>query len=190
MTKRNRLMSIGLIVLVLAIVTSCVAGYSFAKYTTTATYTSTSNEVALWNWEVNGDVASSFTFDLFDSVKEEDGLNTEDDVDGNLIAPGTGGKFTIAIENLSEVNGTYAIAFTETNANSIPIQYSLNGTSYGAISSIQIAATNIAMETGVATVTVYWKWAFTGDDAADTALGQAGEAKVSVKADATFTQAD
>ncbi len=191
--KSNRTMRIGVIVLALTLITACLAGGTLAKYATTVGSADSTGTVAKWSWEIN-DVAAAenWAFNLFNTVKEADTTTTETDVDTGKIAPGTGGSFEIKIDNLSEVNGTYTLTFTETNASGIPIEYSIDGTTWKtAIADINVAATAIAMKTGTATKTVYWRWAFEGNDTTDTALGTAGTAPtVTVSVSAAFTQVD
>ena len=51
-------------------------------------------------------------------------------VDGTIIAPGTRGSFDIVIKNDSQVNATYAIDYTVTNTNNIPVKFSVDGTNW------------------------------------------------------------
>lgn len=190
--KSNRTMRIGVIVLALTLITACLAGGTLAKYVTNAGSTGSTGTIALWSWEINDVVAADdWTFNLFATVNEADTTTAETDVDAGKIAPGTGGSFVIKIDNLSEVNGTYALDFSATNADNIPIEYSLDKTAWKTdINDIDVAATAIAMKTGTATTTIYWRWAFEGNDANDTTLGTAGTATVTVTVSATFTQVD
>ena len=94
--------------------TMCLVGGTFAKYTSSATGNDNAN-VAKWSFKVGEtDIATrdTFTFDLFQTITDSDLTSAETDIapaDGSIIAPGTSGKFSIAIQNLSEVNATYAI---------------------------------------------------------------------------------
>lgn len=193
--KKNRsTWAEGLVVLVLAIVTTCLAGFTYAKYSSTVSGNDSAT-VAGWNWQINGTTlaagTSTFTFDLFNTIKDTDGTTAETDVTAGKIAPGTSGNVAIKIDNVSDVNATYAIVFAAVNADNIPIEYSVDNATWSSdITSINVNATNIAMTNGTATVTVYWRWAFEGNDATDTALGFGGTASVTVTATATFTQVD
>lgn len=186
---------ITVIALILCLAVTCVLGGTLAKYISTGTGTDTAT-VAKWSFEVEDtEIAVSpsptVTFDLFNTINDTVGGAAETDVKANLIAPGTTGSFQIDLENKAEVNATYAIAFTETNASSIPIEYSLNGTDWGNVGSVAVGPTAIAMETGTGSVTVYWRWVFAGNDATDTALGYAGTApSITVSATVTATQVD
>lgn len=167
--------------------------------------------VAKWAWEIGGssitsaaDVTNGYTFDLFQTIKEADGTTSETDVASGKIAPGTGGSFDLEITNNSEVNATYAIAFTETNTSGIPIEYSLDGgTTWVTAANLAVNTTNIDMG-ATATKTIQWRWAYTGaqsanytttqTDTTDTALGFAANTtpapKVQVTAAVTVTQRD
>ena len=183
--------------------TMCLVGGTFAKYTSSATGNDNAN-VAKWDIRVNGsEIATSdtFTFDLFQTITDSDLTSAETDIapaDGSIIAPGTSGKFSIAIQNLSEVNATYAIDYTVTsNVSSIPVEFSTNGTDWKTdINDLDVTNVPIGLGTDK-TVTVYWKWDFsTGDaaDAYDTLLGTmaAGETVpvIYVSAKVTATQVD
>lgn len=198
--KKNRLMRIAALLLVLTLATSCFVGGTFAKYTSTTEATDTAR-VALWKFTIdeNGDenVASTetFTFDLFNTVKEigEDAddaevKNTSDEF--AIIAPGTTGSFDVVLTNKSEVTAEYKYAFA-VDAAGVPLEFSTNGTDgwTGDIATLdKDTFTTINMD-GTVTITLYWRWAFergagaaeieTNNDA-DTTLGLAGSAKPKV----------
>ena len=178
--------------------TMCFVGGTFAKYTSSATGTDNA-KVAKWDIEVNNyniTTSDTFTFDLFNTVKDTNG-NPETDMrpnDGTIIAPGTRGSFDIVITNNSEVNATYAIDYT-VNTSSIPVEFSKNGTDW--VTNInQLNVTDYAIGLGTEeTVTVYWRWRFEADnvtvgDATDTSLGSAATATLTVVANVTATQVD
>lgn len=178
----------------------CIAGGALAKYTTTVSGNDTAS-VAMWKFEVNdANVTTSgnaaMTFDLFNTIKDSNGTDAETDVKAGMIAPGTSGSFDVKVENLSEVNATYDLDFSVENASNIPIKFSTDGRTWkdsDSINELDVSGKAIAMESGTDTVTVQWKWDFTGDNAADTALGiaaQQGDPNVKVTCAATFTQVD
>lgn len=189
-------------VLCLALAAACMAGGALAKYTTSVSGSDNAT-VAKWHFEVN-DVNmtpagndATMTFDLFETIKDSNGIDDETDVKTDLIAPGTSGEFTLKIENLSEVNAVYDLDFTVDNASGIPVQFSTDGGStwktYDRISELNVDQMALAMEEGSDTVRVQWKWAFDGDDAKDTALGIAAQTAaptIQVTCAATFTQVD
>lgn len=201
------------LVIILALIVAIGSYYiseTYAKYVS-AVAGSDSATVAKWKWTINSDIIDSvedatagYTFNLFDTIKDSDLSSSETDVDTGLIAPGTSGSFDIDITNNSEVNATYAISFTEANASNVPIEYSVNGTTWvSSVSALNVSATNIAMKGGNAVKTLYWRWAFTGaestnytssqTDVTDTLLGFAANtspATVEVTATVTVTQVD
>ena len=195
-TKKSSMMV--RLVAVLAVVmmfTMCFVGGTFAKYTSSGTGTDSAT-VAKWDIRVNGsEIATSdtFTFDLFQTITDSDLTSAETDIapaDGSIIAPGTSGKFSIAIQNLSQVNATYAIDYTVTNTGNIPVEFSTNGTDWKTnIDELDVTGITIGLGTDT-TVTVQWKWAFDGNDTTDTNLGKDGTATLEVSAKVTATQVD
>ena len=177
--------------------TMCFVGGTFAKYTSSATGTDSAT-VAKWDIKVGGtNIATNdtFTFDLFKTIKDSNGTADETDmspVDGTIIAPGTRGSFDIVIKNDSQVNATYAIDYTVTNTNSIPVKFSVDGTNwFDDINYLDVRSVAINMG-ATATVTVQWMWEFerTDGDNQDTNLGSAASATLEVKAAVTATQVD
>ncbi|MBR6564968.1 MAG: hypothetical protein IKK71_05985 [Clostridia bacterium] len=208
--KKNTMMRIASVLLVVVLLTTSVISGTFAKYISTGVGSDIAR-VAKWSIEVEGTeigVAgdTAVAFDLFSTVKDSNGTDDETDMnpaDGTIIAPGTSGSFAIDIENKSEVNAKYTIALTESNPKNIPLQYSVDGTNWkDSVAELTMDALTdqaIAMGTGVATKTVYWRWVFEGTtpgahagqtDAADTALGYEGTATVTIQATITVTQVD
>lgn len=175
--------------------TLCFVGGTFAKYTSSSTGTDSAT-VAKWDIKVNSvNIATTdtFTFDLFKTITDSDLSSAETDmdpVDGTIIAPGTSGKFDIVIKNDSQVNATYAIDYSVTNTNSIPVQFSVDGTTWKTDIN-ELDVTGVAIDMGATTtVTVQWKWIFDGDDVIDTNLGSAATATLKVDAKVTATQVD
>lgn len=179
--------------------TMCLVGGTFAKYTSSATGTDSAT-VAKWSFKVGEtDIATTdtFTFDLFKTIKDSDGINNETEmnpVDGSIIAPGTQGSFDLVLKNESQVTAQYAIDYTVTNNNDIPVKFSVDGGSNWTNDLADVAAsdsTKLAANSGTTTIKVQWKWAFDGsDDSFDTALGIGGNAVLTVKAEVTATQVD
>ena len=208
--KKNKKKIATLLLLAIVAVGSYFVAGTYAKYTSEIAGSDNAS-VAKWAWKINQedftsatDVTNGYTFDLFETIKEADTTSAETDVDDDLIAPGTGGSFDIAITNNSEVNATYAVAFTETNESGIPIEYSVDGSTWVSdVSGINVPATAINMGQTASTLTVKWRWAFTGNestnyastqtDTTDTALGFAANdtaPTVQVNATVTVTQVD
>ena len=179
--------------------TMCFVGGTFAKYTSSATGTDSAT-VAKWSFKVGEkDIATNdtFTFDLFKTIKDSDGINNETEmnpVDGSIIAPGTQGSFDLVLKNESQVTAQYAIDYTVTNNNDIPVKFSVDGGTTWTNDLADVAAsdsTKLAANSGTTTIKVQWKWDFNGsDDSFDTALGIGGNAVLTVKAEVTATQVD
>ncbi len=193
--KRNRSMwAVGLAVLVLAVVTSCLAGFTYAKYTSKIEG-SASGSIAKWQWTVNGTEAGAstekFTMSL-GNILDTATDNADADVAEGKIAPGTKGSYTFTIANASEVNGQYAIDYTAAEG---PIKFYSDAACETELADVVAGdATKLTMSgaTNTATITIYWKWNFETEngDEADTALGVAAETKELLTAEVTFTQID
>ncbi len=199
--KDNKLVKLFLVSLLIVMVGLILVSGTYAKYTTTFTGSDTATVA---KFKVGSNITTG-TFDLFKTAKEVDGTTADADVASGKIAPGTGGKFDIQLTNDSDVKVNYTLALTETNAKNIPIEYSVDGKTYVTADKFASTATG-ALEIGsttqqTKTVSVYWRWAFTGDastnfkssqtDSSDNALGTAETAPtVTVSATATFTQVD
>lgn len=183
--------------------TMCFVGGTFAKYTSSVSGNDTAR-VALWKFNFGGDntqIGQILTFNLFDYTDtnvDVNGLNDNEKV----IAPGTSGHFLLELENKSEVNAKYTIELTETNAGDIPIQYSLDGTTWtDSVAELTLNSwTDLTINVNDhPTHTVYWRWVFEGTtpgahagqtDDSDTSLGITGTAKVTIVAKITVTQVD
>lgn len=208
--RKNRIMRLASAMLVFTIVTTCAISGTFAKYTSTASGSDTAT-VAKWSFEAIGeDIAvtggkTDLKFKLFDTVKDTAGAD-ESDVKAGKIAPGTSGSFAIKVKNTSEVTAQYTIKLEETNGSDIPLQYSLDGQTWSdsiaELSTTDLTDKTLAMESGEATHTVYWRWVYEGTtsgahasqtDATDTTLGIAAQTTaptVTIEATITATQVD
>ena len=196
--KDNKLVKVFLIALLIVMVGLILVSGTYAKYTTTFTGSDTAT-VAKFKVSSN---TTAETFDLFKTAKEVDGTTADVDVANGKVAPGTGGKFDIQLTNDSEVKVHYAISLKETNESNIPIEYSLDGTTYvTAANFASVSAADLAIGSTTQTVSVYWRWAFEGKDSTnykttqtdttDYTLGTASTAPtVKVEASTVFTQVD
>ena len=135
-------------------------------------------------------------FDLFNTIMGFDGEdlgdeypNKDNDVreatgDNEIIAPGTSGQFKFSITNDSDVTASYTVTFNEeqkinggtNNENPIPIKYCIKkgdtdlpgDTDWkGSLDSLE----GLLECNQNQVYTVYWRWAFSDNDAYDTALG-------------------
>ncbi|MBP3433833.1 MAG: hypothetical protein J6K50_01030 [Clostridia bacterium] len=194
MKKKNYTMRIAAGVMTAALLSTCAISSTFAKYTSESTGTATAR-VAKWDI-LFGDkttMSETFTFDLFRTLYDPTANSPEMDVktgdDVTRIAPGTQGSFAVKITNNSEVTATYEIDYTVTNSASIPVQFSVdNGTSW-TDDLTDVAAVTLAMGSSE-TITIEWKWEFSGDDSTDTGLGEKGTDTLTVSAKVTATQVD
>ena len=180
--KTNRSMKVAIIVIALTLITSCLVGTTFAKYTSSANGTAQA-QVAAWSFLVDGEdivTTDSFTIDLFATINEADGTTAEEDVAATYIAPGTGGSVTFEVENTSEVSADYTISFAvaKTNAgeNTIPLEFKLGTGEWKTadqIATLNVTDGSIALADAATPVeyTLYWRWALGDGNANDTALG-------------------
>ena len=196
--KKRKIFLISLLIVMVGLI--LVSG-TYAKYTTKFTGSDTAT-VAKFKVSSN---TTAETFDLFKTAKEVDGTTADAEVVNGKVAPGTGGKFDIQLTNDSEVKVHYAISLKETNESNIPIEYSLDGTTYvtaanfASVSADDLAIGSTTQQTK--TVSVYWRWAFEGKDSTnytttqtdttDYTLGTASTAPtVKVEVSTVFTQVD
>lgn len=189
--KKNLVMRIAAVVLMCTLVTACFASSTFAKYTSSVDAEATAT-VAKWSimykdtqLAVTG-TAPTVTVDLFDTIKHHSAGD-----DASKLAPGTYGSFTFEdILNDSEVDANIAITGVVTNTSNVPIEWSLDGTTYSTIFPTSIVEQDVAAGDTLEGATIYWQWDFDGDD---TALGIAAQTvapEVSVELTITATQLD
>ena len=200
-------MKIAVVLLALVLVTSCIVGATFAKYTSVG-QGSDSVTVAKWTFNVGStDITAvdeaAFTFNLFDTIVDTVDGNTDAEVAEGVIAPGTKGSFDLVLTNASQVDAQYALDYTVTNTAGLPIEFCVDGTTW--TSDLADVAASAATQldyqggtTNTKTITVQWRWAFeTGanDDAKaannilDTADGVATPT-LTVAVQVTATQVD
>ena len=207
MKRDNKLMKFTSFVLLVVMIALILVAGTFAKYTSSASGESTAI-VAKWEILAGSETNmlnisgsnQTIDFNLFDTIKEEDGTTDELDVladeNGNVIriAPGTSGAFDLHIENNSEVTAVYAINFgIEGEASDIPLLFKVGDNDWkeGMLDEIGNAvlpmddASTTDVDEGKAVVNVQWKWSFektttledgstvvdTDNDANDTAFG-------------------
>ena len=209
--KKSTFMRTAGIMLVLCLILSCTVFGTMAKYTSELEGNDTA-VVASWKINVGDqDITTEtdpLTFDLFSTVKDSNGTDAETDiasVEGtNLVAPGTSGSFALVIENASQVNARYTIELTESEGNTIPLQYSVDGTTWvdsvAELTMTDLTDNDLAMD-ATETVTVQWRWAYEGGegfhagqtDGTDTTLGvnaQTAPASVTITAKVIAEQVD
>lgn len=203
--KKNRMMRLASLLLVLVLMTSSVVGGTFAKYVTKGEVADEAR-VAAWGF---GD-ATTITFNLFDDVYND----TVDSVDGkNVIAPGTSKTDTVKL-NYADTTGkgapevdykvelnVKAHSVAQDIDNHKNITWNFNGTNYDTFSAMVAAidAYEVNVEANalpdIATgLTIGWNWEFStseSDDAFDTAMGNKGTLdEVSLTIEYVATQLD
>ena len=199
--KRNKTSRLVAVALLLAVIGLVLISSTYAKYTSTI---AGSDTAIVAKWSVSAGDAFK-TFDLFTTVKDSNGTDTEDDVKADRIAPGTSGAFTVALKNDSEVTANYAITVEQENTE-VPIKYSIDGQHW--YKATELATVNSALggtlaftgsskiteDTPVSKdITISWKWDYSESDAQDSkdkALAEAASSSTDVTASVVFTQAD
>lgn len=209
--KINRTLTIGLIMLALAIVTGSIAGFTFAKYSTSISGTDSAN-VAKWdvtaseggNALTSGEVAE---LDLFATINDTGDGAAETDVDAGLIAPGTTGVFNIVLNNKSEVTVQSSVDIVLVNTDNIPVYFTYDSKNYAGdadgIVALDAALSSSSLADGESTYAIAWTWAFEAteitleagtlaqSDAADTVIGASETAAtLGLTITVTFSQAD
>ena len=192
MTK-NRSMRIAVLVLALALITCCFVGTTFAKYTSSATGSSTMT-VAKWSFDGFDVTDDEIEFTLFESIVDEDGSEETDvreaDEDTVYVAPGTKGAFNFTVKNTSDVNAKFNFKLDTAAFADLPIvfTYKLNGS---VVEATALQNVDLLMDQDTATVVdVEWVWVYetegNASDATDTAKGIAA-AQAAITATATAT---
>ncbi|WP_418252314.1 hypothetical protein [Gordonibacter urolithinfaciens] len=184
--KKSYAARLGVLAVALSLVTACLLGGTMAKYVTEVSGTGSAT-VAAWSFKAN-DQTKEFTVDLADTA------NTN--VATDRIAPGTKGSFGIKVDATgSETALDYTIAFS--NLTNMP-----DGLKFYSDIDRTIAITDLAtykgFDGGIAltevgtpvTKTVYWEWAYEGDNTKDTAAGTNASKAASFKITVTGTQKD
>lgn len=190
--KKNRIFILGIVTMFVAILSLTLVSGTLARYTSSGTGVASVN-VANWSVVVEDkDVAKNddFTLSLFDTIYEYDTTSADVDVKDGLIAPGTQGAFDYTLTNDSEVTAKYSVVYT-INEDGVPLEWSTDGVVWTDTLANVTAGdeTKLAKEGGEATIYIYWRWAFDGDNDIDTNLGING-AEPTVTIQVTFDQVD
>ena len=194
--KKNVMMRVASALLVAVLMTTCAISGTFAKYTTSGT-AEDSARVAKWGVTVTASGEEVFT-EKYADVAGDDGTKVVSTVD--VVAPGTKGSLaSIAISGTPEVavkvtyDAELTLAGWTTDGADVycPIVFTVNGTDYQiTVGIVDTAALEEAVEKAIEdyskeyaantdlstvagdTLTVSWRWDYTGnDDAKDTILG-------------------
>ncbi|MCH1981800.1 hypothetical protein MCG98_04345 [Ruminococcus sp. OA3] len=175
MKKRSYAARFGAMALTLTLVTACLLGGTMARYVTEVSGSATA-AVAAWSFKANGkDGTENFMLDLGDT---RTAYQTED-IKDKVIAPGTTGKFDIAIDGTgSEVGIDYSVAIAAAAGTTLPDDMVFSTEEITAdnagqkLAEFKIDGGNIPYsDTADAmkkTIEVYWSWAFDADNTKDT----------------------
>ncbi len=215
--KKNRTMRIAAVMLVFALLTTCIISGSFAKYVTTGSTAGETARVAKWGVTIEG-TGTTFAKNYLKNVgatantgtTETTGITVKSSTNDLVVAPGTKGtlaSFTVTgtPEVSAQINYEATITFENGwNASTCPIVFTVNGEEKtaaqvadaiaGASATFDVSGTSSFADTMNAGLTVGWEWPFAGNDVSDTAFGDAaarGEAPtVTISITATITQVD
>lgn len=199
--RKNKMMRLASALLVAVLLTTCAISGTFAKYVSEATATDTAR-VAKWGWG-----STTIALDLFDDTYG----TTVDSADGaNVIAPGT--NKTASLVWTPDANFApevdYTLSFAVAATTNIPAEIEaeldwvlkIDGaeTTYTTFAALEAAleaktyAGDAAAAAPTVDIEIGWVWVFNGgDDAADTALGNAGTLpSLTVAITMTATQVD
>ena len=216
--KKNKIARLAAVMLALTLVSTALMSGTIAKYTAGVTGSDTAR-VAKFAFNIKDDgtsigdeTSTTGTYDIFtytDTGVYNNGVNSD-----KFIAPGTTGTIPVTVENLSEVDVAVTFGLTETNANKIPVYYTVgsetqryssvltgeysDGRSYQDIAALATAMAGATLEAtegttaSAGTYTLNWTWAFESagegqTDASDTALGVAYDTPATVELGITAT---
>ena len=193
MQKDNRIVLVAILVLLLTMVGLILVSGTYAKYVSSVTASDTAT-VAKWAFTVSGkDIHSKdITFDIFSTLDDANNVSTGD---GSIIAPGTSGSFKVDLTNSSQVNAEYKVVYKISNDQNIPLEFSTDKQTWNSsIAVLNHDFSPIEMNQTLSTDTIYWRWAFTGDDTTDSKLGEEATKdtapKVTVTAEIDVQQVD
>ena len=195
--RKNRLFILGIFTVMVALVSLSLVSGTWAKYTSTVSGSDTA-KVAKWAFDgatlAKDGGTGTVTFNLFDTIKDTAGA-TEEDVAADRIAPGTSGTVTFELKNTGEVNAKATFTISVENTEGIPVKFYKDSAMTQEVvltAGNGTVAADVVLNMGAAAqdFTLYWQWAFEGDDIADTNLGIDGSAEITVTANVVFVQVD
>lgn len=210
--KKQRFFMLGIITVLVAVLSLTFVSSTFARYTTSGSGED-SARVAKWGVSVTVDAEEAFGEKYEDAISAT-GTKVVSSVSGqDVLAPGTEGQLaSISIEGTPEVmvsiSATFELTLTGWQINSeeyCPLVFTVNATEFKKAADETVEAfanrveaaviailkgENIAANTDLArSVTITWEWAFDGDHAKDTALGNLATAPtIAVEYSATVDQ--
>lgn len=192
--RTNKTLRIASVLLIAVLMTTCIIGGTFAKYTTSVEATVKAN-TATWSVKVNGDI-TTIDIDLGSTTNRA----SDDNVVDGVIAPGTKGSFAFALKNESQVTAEATIKLDVTALPSYIVLTQGEGGDAVTLTPTDVAGKKIITLDAVTfnvkgespkteeTVTVNWAWAF-GESVNDN--DNAGQNLTNiVEATIEFTQVD
>ena len=204
--KKNKILRLASVMLMLCLITTCAISGTFAKYTTSNDATD-SARVAKWGVGIAITASTEGEDEVFvnEYAKDASGFdgitNTVVHASEDLVAPGTTGEITIVLTGAPEVAFDFQVAVDITSdvvvpkntdvgdtsvlaADYNPVKFTLkkDGVVVTGAEKITLAELETKLEalsgakqandtTFAATYTITWEWAFSGNDYADTYLG-------------------
>ena len=167
--KKNYVAKLGALALALTLVTTGMMGSTLARYVSEVTGTATAT-VAGWSFKGNNGDSTFTSIDLGDTTNRTSYDVT--DIKSDVIAPGTTGEFTIAMDGTgSGVGIDYIIKIAPATSTTLPtdLKFTVDGTdktltdmnTTGITGTID-QATNMKKD-----ITVAWEWPFDDADTAD-----------------------
>lgn len=179
MKKRSNVARLGVLVLALTLITTCLVGGTLARYVTEVDG-SAKAVVAKWAFDAknsNKTIATeSFVIDLGDTTNRSAYPTT--DIKEGVIAPGTTGSFDIVLDGTgSEVGIDYTVKLAAKAGSPAmpddmvfsfaPITDSNKGVKLASLTDETGTIDYTAAANGMQkTITVYWSWAFDENDTA------------------------
>ena len=200
MKKRNRIFSLGLLALVLALATTSLVSGTLAKYVTTANATGT---VTVAKWSVKLGSSETTTTTPTTAIALVNTIEANDDVVADKVAPGTKGSFSLYYDTsgtevdhsititLSKAGAMYeGIKFYKTESDRNAGTNALDLSNAVSLDPINVLVNSSPVFTG--SVSIYWAWDFHVDAATDVTDTNAGSNATSytLNATATVTQLD
>lgn len=179
--KRRRTTRLGVVALALTLITMTMTGGTLAKYTAEVKGDTTAT-VAEFAFDLNGateqtNSAAINLSDMFSNTYNNGLVKTKESGTGKLVAPGTSGMVEIKLQNKGDVQIKPNFTITETNANSVPLQYAITDSTTAPTDDNDWKAADKLVTTKNAVAVdatkifyLHWRWNTT-DDKKDTALG-------------------
>lgn len=165
--RTNKTLRIASVLLIAVLMTTCIIGGTFAKYTSNFAVTAKQG-IATWNVTLDSTDQDTATegiqINLADTVLDANDA-AETDVKSGLIAPGTKGSFKIAIKNASQVKANAVLTLT---VPTLPTGMTLKNGATTLSAGERTVTVDIDMEQSTATeVEFTWEWVYDTETAGE-----------------------